>query len=139
MRNHPVDEGLRWIEEARHDLRAARLLADAGEHHLACFHAQQAAEKAFKGFLYAQGEEVVLGHAVQRLRDAAQRYDSSLGALPDVRPLDGYYIAPRYPNGVAPDTTPSAAFGRGQSSAAVGLAETIVAAVDRRLTAATSG
>ncbi len=42
-----------WLEKARGDLRASRSLLDADESLFAqvCFHCQQAAEKALKGFL----------------------------------------------------------------------------------------
>lgn len=133
MRNPPAEEGRRWLGEARVDLAAARVLSGAAIHHLACFHAQQAAEKALKAFLYAQGEAIVLGHSVHRLRVASERYDASLAALADLRPLDGYYLAPRYPNGVPPDTVPSEAFGPAQSSSAVDLAGEVIDAVAARV------
>jgi HEPN domain-containing protein len=42
----------RWLRYARDDLRAAELLAGQGDvPRAACFHAQQAAEKAIKGSL----------------------------------------------------------------------------------------
>jgi len=58
------------------DLRWTRHLADEGAYHLACFLAQQVADKAIKAFLYAQGEEIVLGHSVERLCGTAADYDS---------------------------------------------------------------
>ncbi|MBI4703752.1 MAG: HEPN domain-containing protein [Deltaproteobacteria bacterium] len=126
-------EGRRWLGEARAELAAARVLAVAAIHHLACFHAQQAAEKALKAFLYAQGEAIVLGHSVHRLRVACERYDASLATLADLRPLDGYYVPPRYPNGVPPDTVPSEAFSPAQSSSAASLADDVIRAIAARV------
>ncbi|GAG62201.1 unnamed protein product [marine sediment metagenome] len=64
-----LNEGRRWLEQATEDLKWARLLLKEGGYHLVCFLAQQVAEKALKALLYAQGEEIVLGHSVERLGD----------------------------------------------------------------------
>ena len=63
MRRSPLEEGRRWLAQAEEDLKWVRDLANRGGYHLACFLAQQTGEKAMKAFLYAQGEEVVLGHS----------------------------------------------------------------------------
>ena len=51
MREDSVTEGRRWLEQATVDLRWAEDLAQRGGYHLACFLAQQVAEKALKGLL----------------------------------------------------------------------------------------
>ena len=51
MRKTPLEEGLRWLEQAEEDLKWAGRLAQQGGYHLACFHAQQVAEMALKAFL----------------------------------------------------------------------------------------
>ena len=107
MRRPPLEEGLRWLEQAEEDLKWAEDLARRGGYHIACFLAQQIAEKALKGFLYAQGDDVVLGHSVERLsaeaagRDARFEPRRAEWAL-----LDAYYIPTRYPNSV-PDGIPA--------------------------------
>ena len=73
MRRKPLEEGLRCLRQAQEDLHWAQHLAEQGAYHLACFLAQQVAEKAIKGFLYGQGEEIVLGHSVERLCASAAR------------------------------------------------------------------
>ena len=50
MRKTPLEEGLRWLEQAEEDLKWAGRLAEQGGYHLACFHSQQVAELALKGF-----------------------------------------------------------------------------------------
>ena len=57
MREDPLAEGWRWLEQAQEDLHWAQHLARQGAYHLACFLAQQVTEKALKAFLYAQGEK----------------------------------------------------------------------------------
>ena len=42
---------LDWFKEAKEDLKSAKILARSGQYHHACFHAQQAAEKAVKAAL----------------------------------------------------------------------------------------
>ena len=122
MRNRPLEEGQRWLRQAQEDLRWARHLAEQGAYHLACFLAQQVAEKALKGFLYAQGEDIVLGHSVQRLCAAAAAFE------PEFRTrarswsiLDGYYIPTRYPNAL-PDGIPADVYTHHAAADAVELA-----------------
>lgn len=80
--------------------------------HIACFLAQQIGEKALKAFLYAQGEEIVIGHSVERLCRAATRFDPAFDQLvARWSILDGYYIPTRYPNSV-PDSIPAHVFTR---------------------------
>lgn len=56
------------MEQAQVDLEWARHLFSQGAFYLVCFLAQQLAEKALKAFLYAQGEEAVIGHKVRSSR-----------------------------------------------------------------------
>jgi HEPN domain-containing protein len=44
-----------WIAFARRDVQAAHVLQHNGIYEEACFHAQQAAEKALKAFLLHNG------------------------------------------------------------------------------------
>jgi len=126
MRRSPLEEGQRWLDQAIQDLKWARHLADEGGWHIACFLAQQVAEKALKAFLYAQGEEVVIGHSVARLGASAEKYEP--GFSDRVRRwslLDGYYITTRYPNGL-PDGIPADVYNKEAAAGAVKLAEEAV-------------
>ena len=125
MRN-PADEGRRWLDQAREDLRWADHLAREGGWHIACFLAQQVAEKALKAVLYAGGAEIVLGHSVERLGAALVR------DFPAVRDrvrrwavLDGYYIPTRYPNGL-PAGIPARVYDADTARRAVDLAREVV-------------
>lgn len=85
---------------------------NAAGYHIACFLAQQIGGKALKAFLYAQGEEIVIGHSVERLCRAATRFDPAFDQLvARWSILDGYYIPTRYPNSV-PDSIPAHVFTR---------------------------
>lgn len=126
MRKSPLEEGSRWLQQANEDLRWARHLLKEGGYYLACFLAQQVAEKALKAFLYAQGEEVVIGHSVRRLTEEAAIWDSAFSDLA-VRwgILDTYYIPTRYPNGL-PDSIPAQVYTQEIAREAVNLAEEVV-------------
>ena len=126
MRRSPSDEGRRWLERAEEDLRWAAALADLGAHHLACFLSQQVAGKAVEGFLYAQGEEVVLGHSVQRLCEAAAAYQQEFARRAERWGLlDSYDLTARYPNSL-PDGIPAHVLTREAAAGAVCLAREAV-------------
>lgn len=133
MRRSPIDEGRRWLDQAQEDLRWALHLRSQGAHYLVCFLSQQVAEKALKAFLYAQGEETVLGHSVRQLCLRAAEYDSGFrDHIDDWAILDTYYVAARNPD-VLPDGIPSQAYNEEAATSASTKAEAIVAYVGRRL------
>jgi HEPN domain-containing protein len=112
MRHDAHKQGLRWLEQAEADRQGGQLLFDGGSYHLACFISQQVAEKALKAFLYARGEELVIGHSVEALcRWAAELDEDFLALCGEIAPLDGYYIPTRYPNGL-PDSIPARVYTR---------------------------
>lgn len=129
MRDSPADQGRRWLEQAEIDLGWTRRLAEEGGHHLACFLAQQVAEKALKGFLYAQGEEVVLGHSVERLCTRAAQYDTDFRErCSEWSALDAFYVPTRYPDSL-PDNIPARVYTSRAASEAVRLATDVVESV----------
>ena len=101
-----------WLRQAERDLDVARTTHRAEQYDWSCFAAQQAAEKALKAFLYAQGEELVVGHSVRLLcRRAAEHNARFQPSLDDWSVLDSYYIPTRYPNGL-PDDIPARVYNR---------------------------
>ncbi|HEX15812.1 MAG TPA: HEPN domain-containing protein [Deltaproteobacteria bacterium] len=133
MRRSPVEEGKRWLRQATEDLRWADDLAQRGGYHIACFLAQQVAEKALKAFLYAMGEEVVLGHSVERLCEEAARFDLSFSEKRRRWSiLDGYYVPTRYPNSL-PDGIPATVYTADAAREAVKMAAEAVEFVRRKI------
>lgn len=133
MRRNALEEGSRWLEQAKEDLKWTKDLAERGGYHIACFLAQQVAEKALKAFLYSQGLEIVLGHSVGRLCQSARRFVPRFGKLAEKWAiLDSYYVPTRYPNSV-PDSIPAHVFSAAAAAEAVRLAEEVVTFVDLRL------
>lgn len=129
----PLDEGLRWLRQAEEDFRWAADLAERGGYHIACFLAQQVGEKALKALLYARGEDIVLGHSVQRLAARIAEFDQDVAAsAARWAILDGYYVATRYPNSV-PDSIPALVYNQDAARSAVHLAGEIVTLVKHRL------
>lgn len=127
-------EAGRWVAQAADDLDGARLLAAHGRNALACFVAQQAAEKALKGLLYAAGAEVVLGHSVAALcHDVAAIHSELSSKCGEWATLDQHYIPTRYPDAL-PGGIPADVYTGAQASAAVGLAAEVLDAVSERLT-----
>ncbi len=129
----PQHEGQRWLSQAGTDLDAARTLRDRFPA-LACFHAQQAAEKALKAVLYGSGQRQVLGHSVASLAEAVERLDPSFALLRvEAGKLDRFYIPTRYPNGLPAGTEPGDAFDHADADAAITTAATVAEHVAARL------
>lgn len=133
MKPNEKREGERWFEQAKRDIDDARFSASGERHNLACFLAQQAAEKAIKAYLYAQGAEEVWGHSVVELCNDAREINSEfLDIKKDAAFLDKYYIPTRYPNGL-PGGLPSDAFQEIDSKKAIEVAEKILNFIEKLL------
>jgi HEPN domain-containing protein len=125
-------EATRWLQQAIHDLRAARWNIEGGFHDTASFLAQQAAEKALKSLLYYIGARrtALLTHSLVEMIGVAGRRVGAVGdLLAEGRELDLHYVPSRYPNGL-PSGYPHAFYARET-------AERAAAAADRILTAVT--
>lgn len=108
-----VQEAFRWLKTAEDDLDSAIILRDNQKFPHACFHAQQAAEKAIKAVWYFADADP-WGHAVKKLIEDLQSVDFKLyeqlqDFMRDAMLLDRFYIPTRYPNGL-PDITPAEAY-----------------------------
>lgn len=131
-----ASEARRWLLTARGDLDTARVLTNGRRWAHACFHAHQAAEKAFKALWYRLDRDP-WGHSVRRLLDdlstESPTVHEELRDLSDASSeLDQYYIPTRYPNGL-PDLTPDQVFTETMAVKAVGLAVTIVERIASRV------
>jgi HEPN domain-containing protein/predicted nucleotidyltransferase len=88
-----------WIRYAREDLDAAELVAGRPGFapRVACYNAQQAAEKAFKALLVAEGQDVILTHDLRVLRDLVAPGSRAAKLDVDLAWLSGWQIKGRYP------------------------------------------
>jgi HEPN domain-containing protein len=112
------EEALRWLRTGKDDLEAAKVLRENEKYSHACFHAQQAAEKAIKAIWYSEDADP-WGHSIKKLIDDLKQVDLEIyNSLKDlIRPamiLDRFYIPTRYPNGL-PDLIPAEAYAREDS------------------------
>jgi HEPN domain-containing protein len=87
-----------WLSFARDDARAARKLVSEQLWNLVCFHAQQASEKALKGFLRHHQDDVPRVHSLAKLIELCSHVDRTfLRQKSTALFLDRYYIPTRYP------------------------------------------
>jgi len=121
-----------WLEEAKEEHVTALHLADAGRYAHACFHTQQAAEKALKAliifhkrFIHRSHDLVELHNEVKNLLNLTEDVEAS---LPE---LSAYYTLARYPN--AGLRRPSVEIGKEQARRALKTAEGVLNAVTRVL------
>jgi HEPN domain-containing protein len=89
-----------WLNHARSDLRLAQLAATDKlvRREQACFHAQQAAEKAIKAVLVLRGIEFPLTHDIEELLEIADT--SGISAPREIQEaglLTPYAVEFRYP------------------------------------------
>lgn len=137
MKVHRV-EAQRWFRQAQADLDVVRTLRASQHYAAACFHSQQAAEKALKAVLYSQGARVVLGHAVRQLAQQCQVHDPTFARVfGGAALLDQFYIPTRYPNGLPAPATPSDTYTDDQAGAAQAAAERVLAVAETFLRANT--
>lgn len=119
-------EGKRWFNQTLRDIDDAKFARDGQRFNLTCFLAQQAAEKALKAYLYAEGSESVWGHSVAELCADAEVFDKSFGNLrKKAAPLDRYYIPTRYPNGL-PGGIPAEAYQEDDAVKSINMAEEVI-------------
>jgi HEPN domain-containing protein len=127
------EEAFRWLTTAGDDLDSAVILKQNNKHAHACFHAQQAVEKAIKGVWYYYDADP-WGHSILKLiRDLEEintnAYSLLSRFLEEARKLDRLYIPTRYPNGL-PDITPDMAYSQEDSQSSLTAAKKIIKAVE---------
>lgn len=105
-----------WIRQAEDDLRAARLLQDAGQSAQACFLSQQVGEKAIKALLAAEDRDLRSHSLTALLRTLDE--ELALRWLRQARVLDKLYAPTRYPDALG-DELPADVFGPEDGAAAL--------------------
>ena len=127
-----IVEAQRWYTTALDDLESAEILKRNGKFAHACFHSQQAGEKALKAVWYMLDADP-WGHSIKKLIDDLYEVDkavfTSLKSLErDGMVLDRFYIPTRYPNSL-PDITPNIAFTEEDADTCLAHANNIIGAV----------
>lgn len=128
------EAGLRWLRQAEHDLNVAQSHQERDNFSDACFMAEQASQKALKGFLIAQGRRSILIHSVAQLSEECSQIDKDFSShIAPARILDQYYIPTRYPDALAPPAVPFESYTPEQGDKAVQTARAIVSLVRAKL------
>lgn len=100
-----------WLERAEDDLKAVDSLLDDGLYALACFHAQQCAEKVSKAFLLKIEETIPKIHSLPELIMRCAKHNKKFDTLRETaEQLDKFYRPTRYPDamaGMLPEGWPS--------------------------------
>jgi len=89
-----------WKVKSEHDLKACRQLLQADDPlaEIIAFHAQQAVEKALKGFLISRKcFDFPKTHDLGRLLDLAESLEPELSSLDAIIELTPYAVEMRYP------------------------------------------
>lgn len=110
----------KWLDKAGEDLQAAdRLLSPPPLPNTACFHAQQAAEKALKAVaVYLGAQDIPKTHDLLKLADLIRSLDGQVPFVKeDFARLQPYAVDGRYPRSIKPS--------EGAAGEAVGLAHDI--------------
>lgn len=86
-------EAQRWLRQAQSDFTFLETARQVGKYDTCCFLAQQTAEKALKAYLFHQGEELILTHAIFRLCEMAAQYDPAFGEIREKVAGEGFLRA----------------------------------------------
>jgi len=120
------EEARRWFLQSLRDLEDAKFNLSGKRYNVACFLAQQSAEKALKAYLFLKGADEVWGHSVGELCEDAKSFDEEFEEIEVIsKSLDKYYIPTRYPNAL-PGGIPSEAFDKSDAEKAISIAEKII-------------
>lgn len=123
---------LNWLYEGVEDLKTAEQLFKLERYAHACFHAQQAAEKALKAVIMAKLRKLARGHDLVELYSQVEHL-LKLPCADELAELSSFYVQARYPN--AGLTRPSMEISRRQAGRALGIARRVVDAVEAALKA----
>lgn len=100
-----------WLDFALDDIDAAQILLREKKYNMTCFHSQQAAEKALKGFLTHKKITTPRIHNLVELINLCAGIDSEFSNfIPQMAVLNQFYAPTRYPDaavGMTPNGLPN--------------------------------
>ncbi|HPV99421.1 MAG TPA: HEPN domain-containing protein [Spirochaetota bacterium] len=130
-RENEIDNAIRWLEQAKADIRAAEISLNGGSYEWACFQSQQAGEKILKAYWYHRSLDP-WGHSLVKLLNEipGDRRDFDIaGLMEDAMLLDKMCIPTRYPNGL-PDLIPASVYSRNEAQAAIDAVKRILVRIE---------
>lgn len=129
MKNSKL-QAQRWLKQAEYDLKQAEKSLSDGSFSYACFFAEQAAQKALKGYLINKGWRSVKIHSIgELLKETAKLEKDKFEHLIVLgQRLDRYYLASRYPDALPDPAIPAESYGPDEGREAVDIAKKIFSA-----------
>ena len=125
MKN-PRTNALRWIRDAENTLRQGEMNCRMEAYNVACFLAEQSAQKSLKAVRYLDGSRFISTHSVTELiREISEKRPEFLPMRPQAAVREQYYLTTRYPDAVAEPAIPSEIFTKKQADEALRIARTI--------------
>ncbi len=121
-----------WFKEAKHDLELAKRFRNEQLHHVACFFAQQAAEKALKALYYICRRPHPRTHDLEKLYLELPQEVQSIQhdfTIKDLRTLTDYYEKSRYPDAIR--GLPSEKIDREDADLTIEIAEKVISWVEK--------
>ncbi len=116
----------RWLRDAERTLEQAAKNIEIKAYNVACFLAEQSAQKFLKAVLYFDGARFITIHSINKLiEEVSKIHPEFLPLMAEGSKLDQYYLSARYPDAVAEPAIPSEIFIEDQAKAAVLIAEKI--------------
>ncbi len=133
--NHDM-EASRWLKQALHDFEVAKKHYRDEYWSDCCFLAQQAAEKALKGYLFYRGRRPgtyeVFTHSINELVKHCRRLDNRFPVIPRAKDLDKFYIPTRYPDAF-PGDVPYEMYEKKDGDLAIEIASGILSDIKKRM------
>ncbi|MBS7645981.1 HEPN domain-containing protein [Candidatus Bathyarchaeota archaeon] len=128
-----LEEGERWLDQAKADLKTARDCLRDGNYYACAFFSQQSAEKALKGFLYSKGYRALITHSVVELLEESSSLSANFKRFNEEGvELDRHYIGSRHPN-LYPKGPAYKYYTRGIAERCASYAESILREVERSM------
>lgn len=122
----------KWLKFCDEDLRAADSTLRDGVFSAACFHAQQAVEKAIKAILLTKTGRVPRDHSVLHLAETSKDEELFEHHKEQLAFLDKFYVPTRYPDAL-PGSLPEGLPNKNDAEKAVTSAKGIVESVKKIL------
>lgn len=133
MNDHSISvEVQRWLDYADEDMRAADSTLRDGVFSAACFHAQQAVEKAVKAMLLEKTGRVPKQHSLLRLTEMSESKEIFEQHKEQLEFLDKFYVPTRYPDAL-PGSLPEGLPGKEDAENAVKSAKEIVESIKKKI------
>jgi len=128
-----LEEGLRWLDQAKADLKTAKDCLKDGNYYASAFFSHQSAEKAVKGFLYSKGFRALITHSVTELLEESSKREKAFEWFIDqAKELDRHYLGSRYPN-FYPEGPAYKYYTREIAERCIGYAESILREAEKSL------